>query len=544
MQMNIIFKIGIRFSLLTLIVMFFVISAGMIGCSGEDGGKDDTIDIPNNTQNLEQVITPCSGDVPLPGCGRSCVVGVGNCVAGTYCGSGNVCTADCSASIPCKNGLGCETNGKCTKKPEKPSKDNNSTSNTASTDNNTSANDNTDTDNEACISQKVETREILPTVTILVDRSGSMGGVVLPKVNRWDAVKTAIIGADAADGGLVKKFDGKVRLGLATYTAYSNLERYVPGPDDYNPFSLESYPEKTIIISEPGESPVKKGVCPQLDVDVLPSINSIAEIETAYRDLDRGRGSGAETPTAEAVSAIAQRLGEIKEEGPKVIILATDGNPDTCEVPDSEDLNKKNGVEPWEDGYALGLVKARKAVHDAYEKQGVKTYIISVGDIKPEHLQDIANLGVGLSADIRNKTVDDGGNEVNAKCHSLAGTTGDAAPCWEAKGSGAIDGLREAITGIIESERTCIVQVNGKFDSPEAVCDGVVKLNGESLTCNGADGFVYKTSEAIELKGKACDTYKLPKKAVIDATWPCEKIIINTDGDFSPTGGFNSSSFR
>jgi len=515
---------------------------GIIGCSGDELANNDANKKDAGTEKLLEQVLPCAGSTPLAGCGTSCGNDGESCLTGTYCGSADTCTAECSASVPCSNGKSCDDSGQCAAQATAPISDNDTgAGSNASTDSNTN-----EPSGSTCISKHVETRAVVPTVTLLVDRSGSMKHS-FDGSDRWESVKRVLIGNSASDGGLVKKFEGKARLGMATFTAYSNTEDY-PNPN-YDPAdeeSFEYFPPNTTV---PHDATLPMGGCPLLDVDVIPALDSAAAIEAAYRTLNYGRyddnfddsGKGAETPTGEAVQAIADRLAVVKEKGPKVIILATDGGPDTCEIANNTDINKDGIKEDWEMGHDLGPVKSRNAVRDAYEQHGIKTYIISVGDdIDDEHLQDIANLGVGVKVNIRN--VDSDSKVV--KCHSLQGSTGQAAPCWQAKGSGAIDGLRQAITGIIESERTCIVQLNGKLDSPEAVCDGVVKLNGDVLNCGGTDGFVYKTSEAIELKGQACDTYKQSSSAVLDANWPCEKIIINTDGEFSSNGGFSSTSFR
>src|SRR5690606_3309984 len=89
------------------------------------------------------------------------------------------------------------------------------------------------------------------------------------------------------------------------------------------------------------------------------------------------------TPTGEAIEAVLERLGQQPSENSRVMILTTDGEPDTC-----ADGFVDNGQEP-----ALAAIRA------AFSR-GIRVYVVSVGEeIQAGHLQDLANAGIGKALD-------------------------------------------------------------------------------------------------------------------------------------------------
>src|SRR5690606_23607575 len=81
-----------------------------------------------------------------------------------------------------------------------------------------------------------------------------------------------------------------------------------------------------------------------------------------------------ETPTGEAIRAVIPVLDSDRAPGPKFLLLVTDGEPDTCATPDPQ----------------CGQDESIAAVQEAYEKN-IKTFVVGVGEIGLEHLQDLAN---------------------------------------------------------------------------------------------------------------------------------------------------------
>lgn len=180
---------------------------------------------------------------------------------------------------------------------------------------------------------------VAPTVQLLIDMSGSMSRG-FGNVSRWDAVRYALI--DATDG-VVSQLGARVYFGATLYHSwYGNAG----------------------------------GSC-ALMTSAAPAIDNLG----AIADLLGAGTPYADTPTAEAVDAIAGALAPVVPGSRRFIVLATDGDPDTCVDPNAHTLESK--------------VLAENAVDRAWAG-GVTTLVLSVGnDITREHLRRTANLGAG-----------------------------------------------------------------------------------------------------------------------------------------------------
>src|SRR3989339_378220 len=200
-------------------------------------------------------------------------------------------------------------------------------------------------DKKVCANIKLDSMRVIPTVYLLIDQSRSME-TQIGSLSRWEAVHKTLMDST---GGLVTKLQANIRFGLALYTSkYGSLG------------GLE---------------------CP-LITEVIPSLDNAAAIDQIYQQASPVQ----DTPTGDAIDVIRSKLGQITEAGPKIIVLATDGMPDTCADPEPE----VNGT----------IQQTAQAALDATQRafaQGIKTYIISVGDGVTEiHLQHMANVGAGL----------------------------------------------------------------------------------------------------------------------------------------------------
>jgi hypothetical protein len=126
---------------------------------------------------------------------------------------------------------------------------------------------------------------------LLIDQSGSMTNA-FGGTTRWNAVRNALVDRST---GVLRALEGDLRFGLAMYTGH-----------DGN----------------------RSGTCPILRPPIPVALNRVdaiaAALNAAMPDDD--------TPTAESVTAVAQMLRAIppsEEPGARVIVLATDGEPDT-----------------------------------------------------------------------------------------------------------------------------------------------------------------------------------------------------------------------
>jgi hypothetical protein len=72
-----------------------------------------------------------------------------------------------------------------------------------------------------------------------------------------------------------------------------------------------------------------------------------------------------------------------------------------------------------------------------------------------------------------------------------------------------------------------VVELNGEITNAEGACElGTVNLNGVPLVCNDPNGWRVADATHIELLGTACDQFKLSPTTVLEASFPCDVIIV------------------
>ncbi len=366
----------------------------------------------------------CESDDPTDGCDAACDQS-NPCGLGLQCRDGR-CEADCNADSPCPTGFVCNFLGAC--EPVAPSNDGGLPPG-------------------VCATIELAARPVTPNVLLIVDQSGSMRNDFEAGRSRWVSLQQALL---AQPDGLVASLQEQVRFGLALYSAESE--------DDEN----------------------VDGVCPMLtDVNLaLRNYEGIASVYNAAEPVD-------ETPTGDALMEILDRLGATPDPdvNPTIFILATDGEPDTCEQP-----NPQRGQE-----------EAIDAVTEAF-RRNIRTFVISVGEgsVSRRHLQDLANAGLGR------------------------GPGDPDADFWVA---GNEDGLGDALREIVGGVVSCDVILDGRIDPAEA-CTGSVRLNGRELTCDGPDGWSARSDNRIEIRGEACEELQGMSGAILEATFPCNIVLI------------------
>jgi hypothetical protein len=139
---------------------------------------------------------------------------------------------------------------------------------------------------------------------------------------------------------------------------------------------------------------------------------------------------------------------------------------------------------------------------------GIQTFILSVGpDVAQSHLQQVANVGVGLN---RN------------------GSEGDA-PFYTANTPAELD---MAFQKIIGDSISCDIQMDKRFDDLAKACtEGDVRLNGNPLDCPSEWRVKPGVDDVIELvddpmvDNDACDTLK-SGDVTFSAVFPCGAIVV------------------
>jgi hypothetical protein len=314
------------------------------------------------------------------------------------------------------------------------------------------------TGGNACLSVTITPTRSIPNIMFLVDQSGSMTSDFAGQP-RWSAAHEAIT-------GIVSELDSIVRFGLTTYTSDDG---------DFNP----TCPRLPV-----AGNPLAGA--PRVDFDLN---NSGAISNTNVYPSSYPNDAGTDTPTGDSIDAL---VGIIQSnpppaEGPTIIVLATDGEPDTCEVPNPQ----------------TGQAEAVTAATESHAA-GYDVFILSVGnEVSDSHLQEMANVGVGKPA-----------NE-----------SGDPAPFWKATTPA---GLEDAFQQIIRDSISCDIQMDKHFDDKIKACEqGDVRLNGTPLACSETDGWRVKrdVDDIIELVGSACDTFK-SGNVTFSAEFPCGAIVV------------------
>lgn len=387
---------------------------------------------------------PCSRPGAPAACNTECSE-LALCPTGFYCSDALRCTADCSPEVACRGTVVCGDDGRCggpildggrdAEPLDAPLIDYGPPRDSPTSDG-------------ACASVRVETQRSTPNVILIIDQSGSMGMERFPpgaaNPTRWDALSDALIGIDPGPGGFIDDLDSSVRFGLVTY----RQEPGIPG-------------------------------CPDLRGEIPALINNYTTIRGVYTALSPG---GA-TPTGDAIAATLASISTYTAaapDQPTIFILATDGEPNTCE-------NSTDTVG--------GRLESIAAIQSAFTA-GIKTYVISVGtDTEMTHLNDLANAGQGVASGATPYVATDIGT------------------------------LGAALTSIIGSVASCNIELMGRLDT-ERACTGTVTLDGRVLTCDDPDGWRAVDESHIELLGSACSELQ-SAGGTLNASFPCEVIILD-----------------
>jgi hypothetical protein len=278
-----------------------------------------------------------------------------------------------------------------------------------------------------------------PTIVLLVDQSSSMTED-FSGLERWDAVYETLMDPD--DGVVVSR-ESAVRFGFTLYSSENGNEG---------------------------------GMCPML-TSVPPALDNYEAIDMVFAAADPID----ETPTGESLEIVAQDLAAFQAEGPKAIVLCTDGEPDTCAEPNPQE----------------GQPESIAAAQAAYAMD-IKTFVIAVGnEIGAPHLQEMANVGVG-------KMPDDP----------------MPAPYYEALDAAE---LVEAFDEIIGTFISCELTIDGMVDVDQA-CEGTVEIDGMVLEC--MTDWEVPDEDTLLILGEACDLLRDGGEHTVEASWPCDAVVI------------------
>jgi hypothetical protein len=336
-----------------------------------------------------------------------------------------------------------------------------------------------------CNDLSVETKEVTPTVLLLVDNSSSM---FEPRDQLWDPLYNVLM---KPTDGIVASLQDKVRFGFTSFR---------------------------------GSTTINDPACPNLfEVDY--KLGNFDAIDSVYKKqgAEWMPGMKWETPTGAAIKKAAEKLAAFTADppGPKYIVLVTDGNPNTCAALDPQ----------------CGSDESIKAVQDA-KAAGIGTFAVGIGDIvttnsgcMPEwgrcgamHLQDLANAGQGLPVQAPPENLKYQActpTQMLAASYATAAETPGAAPYYTATNSAE---LETAIRGLLNSVASCTYDMNATVVGNPAL--GTVKVNDVDVPYNDPNGWKLEDNKVqITLEGTACDTFKSMTGSKLFVSFPCKVAV-------------------
>jgi hypothetical protein len=358
----------------------------------------------------------------------------------------------------------------------------------------------------ACQPAAYSFEPVIPTVYLLVQRSGSMfgcltgttGAVVCPTPSdtAWSMLKEAARGA-------VGMLDLQARLGFATSW---------------------------------GTNPAAGGMCPpqqgMITDDVAPATNNAAAVMAKYDSLpsppnSTQSGTKWEAPTSASLKAIGQTLGAIPTAGEKYVLFVTDGHADYCD--DGNSLCAPDSV--------VGQLQTNKTA-------GITTLVLGIQpalfDLPPGLLQAYANAGAGEPTVAPLRQADD----IFAfydQCSGSAGWHADLVATGKPVMRGQSVGTYATTAGpspaytisaadqaaIAARIKSCTFNLNGGIKVDTTKLNLVhIKIDGTEIPRGATDGWSMPTAKQVLLNGAACTTWRTPPSGKnIDFQIPCEAII-------------------
>jgi hypothetical protein len=297
--------------------------------------------------------------------------------------------------------------------------------------------------NSACPEGFARTTRVTPRVILLLDGSCSMttnypaNGAPSETMcrdnptGRWAALRNALVGQN----GVVTRLAEQVEFGLAIF----------------------------------GTQPR----CPIAGDTINPALNQFQAIERAMPQVQPGQF----TPTGPALDWVVDNMirGQVADEdlGPEIIILATDGEPNSC-----GDANTN---------YQPSIDAAMKAV-----SRNATMYVISLADSTGpfhDHLQQMSDIGAR-----------------GGQGHLYEPSTPED--------------LAADLERLIGGSIGCDVALNGWVQEGSECMNSSVTLNGDPLRCNDDNGWILLDPRHIRLQGSACDRLNA-SSGTLQVNFPC-----------------------
>jgi hypothetical protein len=268
---------------------------------------------------------------------------------------------------------------------------------------------------------------VTPLVQLVIDGSGTMGDGMSGATSKYDAVKRALYSGTTP---LLTGLQSKAQFGASVYL----------GPT--------------------------AGTCPSFHASPC-TINNMAGVKNA---VDMGNINGTD-PLPETLLALHDSFGNVTGE-PKVIVVATDGTPNSCGNPNVDHTQQ-----------AVDQTLAN------FNDKHISLYVIGLGGVDTTFLQKIANAGLGSTTNV---------------------------PYYS---TNSAEDVQAGYTSVFNAILDCKLTIDGTIDVAQASL-GTVKSNGTALVYTS--DWIAVDDHTIQLVGGACTAYNTAATAPeITATFTC-----------------------
>jgi hypothetical protein len=184
----------------------------------------------------------------------------------------------------------------------------------------------------SCASVNFMATQVIPSIQLVIDRSGSMGQLISSNMTRYQAMREALVGST----GVVASLQSKARFGASLYSS---------------------------------DTP-----CPRLYHTPTRDLMNFQQVQ----QLIDSQGPAGNTPTPGAIDqTVAGFAANPPPMGsPPIIVLATDGLPNDCAGGDTQ---------------AQSVTSAQNAF-----TAGIRTFVLGIAGVNDSFLQQMANAGQGI----------------------------------------------------------------------------------------------------------------------------------------------------
>jgi hypothetical protein len=339
----------------------------------------------------------------------------------------------------------------------------------------------------------------IPTVFILVDRSGSMFDENPPGSgqNAWGSLRRGVL-------QVIAELQSDVRFGFGAFSGQG-------------------------------------ATCPDMPSTGL-ALDNEPTIAALYGSLERPPYK--DTPTLGALSAVAERLWSDPVVGAKYILFVTDGEPDYCD--DGDPLCPPDSVVGRLQRMAAGLDD------DGVQNPPIQTLVFGLDSplstISPEVLAAFANAGAGEPV----APLVDSPTAIYNQCSNVAGWAADFATTGKLAAPGATAGdyspiggtatvyrpdpndqaeLVEQIRAALAGVKSCAFDLSGDgvqvdVSRPDLGVLAHVTIDGADVPFDATNGWHMPSGTTVQLEGAACERWRSPGETSIAFDFPCDVIVI------------------